>query len=157
MSAIRLLVLDVDGVLTDGKLYIGPDGQQWRSSHVRDGLGIKKLIAAGIEPVIISGRPAGGMAERMAALGIREQLWGHDDKWPALEPLLARRDITPAQVAAMGDDEPDLALMDRVGLGLCPADAIPAVRARADFIADSAGGQGAVREAAEWLLEHHRP
>lgn len=156
MSPIRLLVLDVDGVLTDGKLYLGPDGQEWRSTHVRDGLGLKKLARAGIQPVIISGRGPGGMDARYAQLGVEERHWGQENKWPVLEALLQRLKLGTDAVAVMGDDEPDLELMHRVRLGLCPADALPAVRARADFVAPSSGGQGAVREAAEWLLEAPR-
>lgn len=150
---IRLLILDVDGVLTDGKLYLGPNGEEWRSSHVRDGLGIKKLIRAGIVPLIISGRPAGGLDQRYANLGITERHWGFDDKWPILEKVMQNHGISADEVAVMGDDEPDLALMDNVAIGLCPADALPAVQLRADFVTPSKGGQGAVREAAEWLLE----
>ncbi len=152
-SRIRLLILDVDGVLTDGKLYLGPNGEEWRSSHVRDGLGIKKLIRAGIEPLIISGRPAGGLDERYARLGITERHWGHDDKWPTLDKVLQQRGLSTDEVAVMGDDEPDLLLMEKVAIGLCPADAMPTVQLRADFVTPSNGGQGAVREAAEWLLE----
>lgn len=152
-TAIRLLILDVDGVLTDGKLYLGPNGEEWRSSHVRDGLGIKKLIKAGITPLIISGRPAGGLDQRFAKLGIEERHWGFDDKWPILEKVMAARQISAAETAVMGDDEPDLALMEKVAIGICPADALPAVQLRADFVTPSKGGQGAVREAAEWLLE----
>ena len=103
MARIRLLILDVDGVLTDGKLYIGPDGQQWRTSHVRDGLGIKKLIRGGITPVVISGRPDGGMEPRMRALGVEECHWGQDDKCPILERILSERNIASSEVAAMGD------------------------------------------------------
>lgn len=155
-SNIRLLILDVDGVLTDGKLYLGPNGDEWRSSHVRDGLGIKKLIRAGIVPLIISGRPAGGLDQRFVQLGIDERHWGFDDKWPILEKVMQRRGITVDQVAVMGDDEPDLLLMEKVAIGICPADAMPAVQLRADFVTQSMGGQGAVREAAEWLLEQRQ-
>lgn len=155
-SKIRLLILDVDGVLTDGKLYLGPNGEEWRSSHVRDGLGIKKLIRAGIVPLIISGRPAGGLDQRFAQLGIEERHWGFDDKWPILEKVMQRRGIAADEVAVMGDDEPDLLIMEKVAIGLCPADAMPSVQLRADFVTPSKGGQGAVREAAEWLLENNQ-
>lgn len=153
MSKIRLLVLDVDGVLTDGKLYHGPDGQEWRSTHVRDGLGLKKLRQHGIQPMVISGRGPGGLDARLENLGVEPRYWGEDDKWPVLKAYLDDCGIAPEEVAMMGDDEPDLALMHKVGMALAPADALPAVRAYAHFVSPGHGGQGAVREAIEWLLE----
>ena len=153
---IRLVIFDVDGVLTDGRLHYRDDGGEYKSFHVRDGLGIKLLQRAGIQAGIITGRRSPGVERRAAELGIEHLLQGREDKLEALRELLAASfpqwvdDLSA--VAYMGDDLPDLPAMLAVGLGMTVADAAPAVAARADWRASLPGGAGAAREAAEFIL-----
>ena len=153
LARLQLVIFDVDGVITDGKLYLGPDGQEWRSTHVRDGLGLKSLGRAGLITAVISGRGPGGLEARLEALGVSQRYFGQDDKLPLLRELLDRLGIPAEQSAMVGDDTPDLPLLEACGVGFCPADAHPRVLAAADWIAPSAGGQGAVREIADLILE----
>ncbi len=152
LSTLKLVIFDVDGVLTDGKLYLGPDGQEWRSTHVRDGLGLKNLQHAGIVTAVISGRPAGGLAQRLRNLGVTHRYFGQDDKLPLFEELIAHLGISADQAAMVGDDTPDLPLFEVCGAAFCPADAHADVRAAADWVAPSLGGHGAVREISDLIL-----
>lgn len=153
LAALKLVIFDVDGVLTDGRIYLGPDGQEWRSSHIRDGLGLKQLRQAGLVTAIISGRPAGGLETRFRNLGVEHLYFGQDDKLPLFQQLIASLNLPASAAAMVGDDTPDLPLFEACGLGLCPADAHPAVRAAAAWVAPSKGGHGAVREIADLILE----
>lgn len=151
-AAIRLAVFDVDGVMTDGRLYLAADGSEIKTMHVRDGLGLKRLAAAGVEIAVISGRPSTAVAARLADLGIAEVHLACDDKRARLDALCASRGLDRAQVAVMGDDLPDLAIMRDAGLALGVADAIVEVRRAAHWVSALPGGQGAVREACELLI-----
>jgi 3-deoxy-D-manno-octulosonate 8-phosphate phosphatase (KDO 8-P phosphatase) len=153
---IRLLVLDVDGVLTDGRLYYGPRGEALKAFHVQDGHGIVQLLRAGIAVAVISGRRSPMVSTRCRELGVRHVFQGASDKLPVLERLLKRLGLTAAQCACVGDDLPDLPLFERVGLSFAVADAVPAVRRRADRTTRARGGRGAVREVCEQLLRSHR-
>jgi 3-deoxy-D-manno-octulosonate 8-phosphate phosphatase (KDO 8-P phosphatase) len=155
--AIRLLVLDVDGVLTDGRLYYGPRGEALKVFHVHDGHGIVQLQRAGIAVAVISGRRSPMVSTRCRELGVRHVFQGASDKLPVLERLLRRLRVTAAECACVGDDLPDLPLIERVGLSYAVADAVPAVRRRADRVTRARGGQGAVREVCEQLLRGQRP
>lgn len=150
---IRLLVLDVDGVLTDGGLFYGADGEQLKRFNVRDGLGIKLLQQADVAVAIISGRTSPALARRAADLGITELHGGVGDKAAVLAALQSRLGIAPAETAAMGDDLPDLALFAGAALAIAPADAEPELIAAAHFVTPRAGGHGAVRDAARHILE----
>lgn len=154
--AIRLAVFDVDGVLTDGKLYYGADGSEHKAFHVRDGLGIKLLQRAGIQVAIITGRNSPSVSRRAAELGIDHLLQGREDKLEALRELLTAHFRTwgddLSAVAYMGDDLPDLPAICAVGLGMTVADACPAVLAKALWCSVRPGGAGAAREAAEFIL-----
>lgn len=152
LRALKLVIFDVDGVLTDGKLYLGPDGEEWRSSHVRDGLGLKNLQSAGIVTAVISGRPAGGLAQRLRSLGVTHRYFGQDHKLPLFQELISNLGISAQAAAMVGDDTPDLPLFEACGACFCPADAHAEVRAAADWIAPSAGGHGAVREISDLIL-----
>jgi len=153
-AAIELVVFDVDGVFTDGRLFLNADGiETHKIFHVRDGYGIKRLLASGIEVAIISGRESAAVAARMAALGVRHVFQGRDDKLPVLEALLAELGVAPGHTAFVGDDEPDLPPMAAVALAIAVADAHPKVRAASHWVTPSRGGRGAVREVAEFLLE----
>lgn len=156
-ARIRCAVFDVDGVMTDGLLYLGPDGQEWKAVSVRDGLGLKLLLQAGIEVAVISGRPSAAMEQRLKGLGIRNVYLNTEDKLPAYESLRQRLGLDDEQCAVMGDDTPDLPLMQRAGLALTVADAHPDVRRAAHWVSRHGGGRGAVREACDLILETHTP
>jgi 3-deoxy-D-manno-octulosonate 8-phosphate phosphatase (KDO 8-P phosphatase) len=156
LANIRLLVLDVDGVLTDGRLYYGPQGEQHKVFHVRDGQGIKALLAAGVQVAVISGRNSEAVTQRCAELGISELAQGIDDKAAAFEALRARLGLPAPACACIGDDTADLPLMRRVGLAIAVADAHPEARSAAHRRTRLPGGHGAVREACDWLLAAQR-
>jgi 3-deoxy-D-manno-octulosonate 8-phosphate phosphatase (KDO 8-P phosphatase) len=149
---VALLVLDVDGVLTDGRLWFGPDGETHKAFHVRDGHGIKALLAAGIGVAVISGRRSAAVAARMRELGVADVAQGVDDKSIALAELVARSAVDARNVACLVDDTPDLGLMAAVGLPAAVADAHPRVLAAARHVTRAAGGHGAVREFCDFLL-----
>lgn len=151
-AGIGLLVLDVDGVLTDGRLRYDADGRESKEFHVRDGYGIQQLRHAGIQVAVISGRQSPAAAARLAELGIAEAHLGRNDKRAAFDQLTARLGIKPDRVASMGDDVPDLEVMEVAALGIAVADAHPVVLAAADWVTRAAGGRGAVREACDLLL-----
>ena len=151
-AGIRLLVLDVDGVLTDGRLYYDAGGEQLKVFHVRDGHGIRALGRQGVRLAIISGRRSRAVQQRARELGIAHVLQGIDDKLAALERLRARLRLPLAAVACVGDDTPDVALMQAVGLAFAVADAHPDALAAADVVTRAPGGQGAVREVCDRLL-----
>ena len=151
-AEVALLVLDVDGVLTDGRLWYGPDGESGKAFHVRDGHGIKELLKAGIGVAVISGRSSAAVGVRLRELGVDEVAQGVADKAAALGALLARRRVAPRQVACLADDTPDLPLMAAVGLPAAVADAHPQVLAAARHVTRAPGGRGAVREFCDYLL-----
>lgn len=152
LTSIRLLVLDVDGVLTDGRLVYGADGEISKTFHVRDGYGIKAARAAGIEVAIISGRDSAAVQARCRELGVRHVYLGVDHKGEALSAVLAALKLKPTQCACMADDVPDLPLLRQAGLAIAVADAHPAALAAAHRRTRQTGGAGAVREVCDWLL-----
>jgi 3-deoxy-D-manno-octulosonate 8-phosphate phosphatase (KDO 8-P phosphatase) len=147
LRRIRLLVLDVDGVLTDGALYCGPDGAEWKRFHA-----LGRAVAAGFPVAVVSSRRAEAVSRRFAELGLTEVHQGVEDKLRVYEALRARHGCIDAEVACMGDDLADLPVLRRVGLPVAPADAVPAVRRVARWVSRAAGGQGAVREVLEAIL-----
>lgn len=150
---VRLAVFDVDGVFTDGRLWMGSDGVEYKAFSVRDGVGVKQLLAAGIEVAIISGRASVAVDRRMAELGVSRVVQGCDEKADALRRLLDETGIAASQAAFLGDDTPDLPPMRMVGLPAAVADAHPAALAAAAWVSTLPGGRGAVREFCEMLLE----
>jgi 3-deoxy-D-manno-octulosonate 8-phosphate phosphatase (KDO 8-P phosphatase) len=152
LAAIRLLVLDVDGVLTDGRLRYGPDGEREKVFHVRDGAGIKALAAAGVTVAVISGRESAAVVRRCEELGIRELQQGAADKGVALAALSARLGVAARECACVGDDTPDLPMLRQAGLAIAVSDAHAAVRRVAHRRTRLGGGAGAVREVCDWLL-----
>jgi 3-deoxy-D-manno-octulosonate 8-phosphate phosphatase (KDO 8-P phosphatase) len=152
LRRVRLLVLDVDGVLTDGRLFYGPRGELLKAFHVRDGHGIKQVAQAGISIAIISGRKSEAVTRRAKGLGIRHVLQGVDDKLAALRKLAKARRITLEDCACVGDDTPDAPILAAAGLGIAVADAHADALAAADLVTTRAGGQGAVREVCDWLM-----
>ena len=147
---IRLLVLDVDGVLTDGRLYLSDSGEEFKVFHVRDGSGIVAVRRAGIEVAIISGRDCGAVVRRAAELGIRLARQGASDKAHELEALAAKLGTTREEMACVGDDTPDLPMMRRTALAIAVADAH--VIAAAAWARRPKGGRGAGREVCDLLL-----
>ena len=150
--SIRLLVLDVDGVLTDGRLYFGPRGEALKAFHVRDGVGLQQLQRAGFKVAVISGRRSPMVAARCRELGVRHVLQGVGDKLAALTRLCARLQLTPAACACVGDDLPDVPLMRVAALSFAVADAHRVARRAADVVTRLPGGRGAVREVCDHLL-----
>lgn len=151
-AGIRLAVFDVDGVLTDGNLILGADGDEFKVFHVRDGQGLVMLRECGIQAAVISARESRAVSDRMQALGIEYVFLGRDDKHAALAELVARLRLRPDQAAYVGDDVLDLPAMAAAGLAITVADAHPLVRKRAHWVTQSPGGRGAVREVCELLL-----
>lgn len=149
---VRLLVLDVDGVLTDGKLYFLADGSEAKAFSTLDGQGIKMLMRSGVEIAIITGRTSTIVERRAANLGIEHLIQGREDKRIALDELLATVQLSYAQVAYLGDDLPDLAAIRCVTLGVAVANANAFVREHAQAVTSLRGGEGAVRELCEFIM-----
>ena len=149
---IKLLLLDVDGVLTDGRLYYGNNGEELKAFDIQDGLGIKLLQKGGVQVGIITGRVSTLLQRRADELGISPVVQGREDKLTALGELLGDMDIQMEQIAFMGDDLPDLAVINRVGLGMTVANGYATVATSALWQTRRCGGNGAVREAAEMIL-----
>lgn len=152
VQQIEWLLLDVDGVLTDGRLLFGSDGVECKAFNTLDGHGIKMLQRSGIAVGIVSGRRSEPVARRARDLGIELLVQGREDKWQALQEVLQEQPRALASIAFMGDDWPDLAVMCRVGLALAPANAHPEVLNRAHWCSQRRGGEGAVREACDMIL-----
>jgi len=149
---IKLVVFDVDGVLTDGSLFLGDDGQEYKAFYSRDGHGMKLLQKSGVEIAIITGRTSQVVQHRMDSLGIRHVYQGRIDKLPAFEELLGKLGFAPEQVAYIGDDVMDLPVMLRVGLAVAVQDAYPLVQEHAHWVTPSRGGRGAARDLCELVM-----
>lgn len=150
--AIELLLLDVDGVLTDGRITYMDDGVEIKSFHVRDGAAIKLWQHSGKRVAILSGRTSAAVERRARELGIAYVVQGAGEKWPALQRLLIETGLEAKQVCAIGDDLPDRPLLMGCGLGITVADGDASLQQMAAYVTKLAGGQGAVREAIEWLM-----
>ena len=156
LRRVRLLVLDVDGVLTDGRLYYGARGESLKVFNVKDGHGIKQVAAAGITVAIISGRKSPIVTRRARELGIRHVAQGVTDKLAALQKLVKSQSVALEHCACVGDDTPDAPMLHAAGLAIAVADAHPDARAVADLLTTRPGGQGAVREVCDWLIDARR-
>jgi 3-deoxy-D-manno-octulosonate 8-phosphate phosphatase (KDO 8-P phosphatase) len=150
---VRLLVLDVDGVLTDGRLVYGPDGENQMIFHVQDGYGLKAAQEAGLVVALLSGRSSPMLARRARELGVSEVHMAVSDKAAALAELLARHGLAAEEAACMGDDLVDLPLLARAGLALSVPGGAAEARAAAQYVTARGGGRGAVREAVELILK----
>ena len=153
LGRVRMLVLDVDGVLTDGSLFYGARGETLKVFHVRDGHGIKQVAADGVTVAIISGRKSPAVTRRARELGIRHVTQGAKDKFGALTRLAKARAIPLEQCACVGDDSPDVPMLQAAGLAIAVADAHRDAVAVADLVTTCPGGRGAVREVCDWLLD----
>jgi 3-deoxy-D-manno-octulosonate 8-phosphate phosphatase (KDO 8-P phosphatase) len=156
LRRVRLLVLDVDGVLTDGRLFYGPKGELLKAFHVRDGYGIKQVANIGIAVAILSGRKSAAVSSRARELGIRHVIQGADDKLVALRKLAKANRLSIEECACVGDDTPDAPVLAAAGLGIAVADAHPDALAAADLVTTRPGGHGAVREVCDWLTAAHK-
>ena len=150
---VKLMIFDVDGVLTDGHLWYGPGGEALKAFSVLDGHGIRMLMHSGIEVALLSGRSSPAVATRAAELGVRHAFQGIEDKRAAFEKLLRSLRLAPAEAGFMGDDVVDLPVMRRCGFACAPATAHRLVAKHAHFIASAPAGGGAAREVCEYLLQ----
>jgi len=150
---IKLLVCDVDGVFSDGRIYLGNDGEELKAFHTKDGFGIKALGSSGVDVAIITGRNSAIVANRMKALNVAYIVQGQEDKLPALIELIEQLDVDLKEVAYIGDDVPDLECIKAVGLGICVADGHPLVLNAADYTTYTLGGFGAVRETCDLIMQ----
>lgn len=150
---IKMFVMDVDGTLTDGRIYIGAQGEVMKAFDVKDGYAIVHLKNSGIEPVIITGRSSAIVQERAKELKITELYQGVTDKLQQLKIVADKFDCSPEEIAYIGDDENDLACINYCGVTGCPNDAVSRVKASVDYICQRDGGRGAVREFIEWFQQ----
>ena len=148
----RAAIFDVDGVLTDGRLYIGEQGEVFKAFHVLDGHGLKLLAQVGITPIIVTGRDSAAVRRRVADLGLTDAHFGVADKLALASTLLAERGMAWAELAVIGDDWPDLPLLARAGFACAPANAHAEARALAHHVTTARGGEGAAREFCDLLL-----
>ena len=150
---IRLVIFDIDGVLTNGSLFFDNRGEEYKAFNSRDGHGLRMLMECGLEAAIITGRQSRLVEHRMHDLGISRVYQGFRDKRPAFETLQQETGLQRQQIAYLGDDVIDLPVMKQVGMAMAVADAHPFVIQHADYVTQRPGGQGAAREAIEFLLE----
>ncbi|WP_199609762.1 3-deoxy-manno-octulosonate-8-phosphatase KdsC [Flocculibacter collagenilyticus] len=149
---VKLVICDVDGVFSDGRIYLGNDGEELKAFHTRDGYGVKALLNENIAVAVITGRNSRIVEKRMTALGVTDIYQGCENKQVAYQELLQKYQLTDAQVAYIGDDFPDLLLIKQVGLGVAVQDAHPLVSMGAKYITKLNGGFGAVRELSDLIL-----
>ncbi len=152
-ALIKLLLLDVDGVLTDGRLYFSNSGEEFKAFNTLDGQGIKALQKTGVKVGIITGRTSDLVARRARDLGIEILIQGREDKWDALQEILQSHSYALHEIAFMGDDWPDLTVMSRVGLAFTVANAHFSVAERSHWQSRECGGEGAVRAACDLLMQ----
>ena len=149
---IRLVAFDVDGVFTDGRIYLSDEGIESKAFHTQDGFGVRRLIDAGVAIAVISGRNSVAVEKRMAELGVRHVVQGCKDKVAAFDEIISGLDIAREECAYVGDDIPDLALLGHVGYAIAVANAVPDVHKQCDFSTSASGGFGAVREVCDLIL-----
>lgn len=152
LANVRLVAFDIDGVFTDGRFYLSDEGIESKAFHTQDGYGIRKLQDAGVAVAVISGRSSGAVAKRMAELKVRHVVQGCGDKVAALDEIIAKLGISKGECAYVGDDVPDLPLLQHVGYAIAVANAVPRVHERCNFSTTASGGFGAVREVCELVL-----
>ncbi len=155
MGKIKILVMDVDGTMTDGKIYMGRDGELMKAFDIKDGYGIAHLLPQlGILPVIITGRKSEILENRCRELKIKELHQGIEEKKTVLEQVLLEKNLTIENVAYIGDDLNDLSCMEAAGLTACPADACEKIKSTVNYVCVKKGGRGAVREFIEYIMEN---
>lgn len=152
-QTVRAFVLDVDGVLTDNSVLVTESGEQLRRMNIRDGYGIKLALKNGFPFCIITGGRSQGTIKRLAGLGIEHIYSGVEDKWPVFQHFLRTFNLKASEICYMGDDLPDLQILQKVGLSACPADAVAEIRSAVDYISPLPGGAGCVRDVVEKVLK----
>ena len=152
LADLRLVAFDVDGVFTDGRIYLSDDGIESKAFHTQDGFGVRRLLDTGIAVAVISGRRSGAVERRMAELGVKHVILGCKDKVAALRDLAAALGVGLPQCAFVGDDMPDLELLGQVGVSIAVANAVAAVQERCDYVTRRPGGAGAVREICDLVV-----
>ena len=150
---VKLLILDVDGVLTDGHLYLSEDGTETKCFHVHDGQGLVLLYDVNVQIAVISARKSDATQQRLQELEISEVILGCDDKYAEACAVIERVGCTWEEVVCIGDDVTDIPLLEAAGMGVAVADARPQVREAADWVTPSPGGRGAVRDVCDWILQ----
>jgi 3-deoxy-D-manno-octulosonate 8-phosphate phosphatase (KDO 8-P phosphatase) len=152
LAELRLVAFDIDGVFTDGRFYLSDDGIESKAFNTQDGFGVRRLIDAGFEVAVISGRRSAATAKRMDELGVRNVILGTSDKCAAFDELLAGLGLDASECAYVGDDIPDLSLLEKVGYSIAVANAVEEIRDFCDYTTKAAGGYGAVREVCDLVL-----
>lgn len=152
-KAIKLLILDVDGVMTDGRIIVNEHGEEIKRFHARDGYGLKRLLGEGIGVVLITGRKSKALEHRAKELGIHELYQGVAQKESLCREIIERKKLIKDQVCCIGDDLPDLSMFNQVGISIAVADAAPEVLEAASYVTKQKGGKGAVREICELILK----
>ncbi|MDY6310463.1 MAG: HAD hydrolase family protein [Cyanobacteriota bacterium] len=152
-SKIKLLVFDIDGVMTDGSITYDENGIEYKTFNAKDGHGIAKIVRSGLLTAIITGRKNGTVDRRAMDLKFSEVYQGVKNKLPILEALLQKYELDFSQVSYMGDDEPDIPILQKVGIAACPSDAVDKVRKVCNFISSKSGGHGAVRELCDLIFD----
>jgi 3-deoxy-D-manno-octulosonate 8-phosphate phosphatase (KDO 8-P phosphatase) len=155
-AQVKLLVCDVDGVFSDGRIYMGNEGEELKAFHTKDGYGVKALLGEGIQFAIITGRQSKIVENRMTALGVKYIIQGQEDKQSAVQELQRKLGINKSFTASMGDDMPDIGMFNESGLAISPLDGHPYVRKQAGYVTQTAGGYGAVREVCDLILQGRR-
>jgi len=153
LKGIKLLLLDVDGVMTDGGIYFSDRGDELKKFNIHDGYGITKLRKSGVEVGIVTGRSSSLVARRAEELGIKELYQNVENKLAVYEQIKTKLSRSDREIAYIGDDEPDIPVMKKVAFAACPANASSIVRRQSDFVCRNRGGEGAVREVIDLILE----
>ncbi len=152
-KAVRLFVCDIDGVFSDGRIYLGNQGEELKAFHTKDGYGIKALGASGVDVAVITGRQSNIVQTRMSALNVKHIVQGEENKLPALKNIIASLGLSKENVAYIGDDMPDFECMDFVGFSIAVNDAHPSILNLADYTTFTKGGFGAVREVCDMIMQ----
>ncbi len=152
IDEIRLVAFDVDGVFTDGRFYLSDEGVETKAFHTQDGYGVRRLIESGVTVAVISGRKSGAVEKRMAELDVSHVILGCKDKVAALDELAATLDVAVSDCAYVGDDLPDLPLLEHVGFSVAVANSVAELQQRCDYVTTRPGGAGAVREVCDLIV-----
>ena len=152
LHKVRLIAFDIDGVFTDGRFYLSDDGVESKAFHTQDGYGVRRLMDAGMAVGVISGRSSSAVEKRMAELRVKHVVLGCKDKVAAMDELATALNISVAECAYVGDDLPDLPLLEHVGFSVAVANAVPALQEYCDYVTTKPGGFGAVREICDLLV-----
>lgn len=150
---IKLFICDIDGVFSDGRIYLGNDGEELKAFHTKDGYGIKALGASGVDVAVITGRQSNIVQTRMTALNVKHIVQGQEDKLPALKAMAKSLNLSPEQIAYIGDDMPDFQCLNYVGMSIAVSDAHPAILNIANYVTYTRGGFGAVREVCDLIMQ----